>query len=79
MVLFSNEAVDYDLEKGPGSICDEVNSFVHQSGLYFGCRKNCQIVRRAYLCMERVGARFPILSPFAPLPRPDLYYFAGCD
>jgi hypothetical protein len=36
MVLFSDEAVDYDLDKGPGAIRDEVNSFVHQSGLYVG-------------------------------------------
>ena len=36
MVAFSKDVVDYDLDKGPGAIRDEINSFVHQSGLYVG-------------------------------------------
>lgn len=49
MVLFSDEAVDYDLEKGPGSIRDEVNSFVHQSGLYVG-RKQQHTPDKPFYC-----------------------------
>jgi hypothetical protein len=49
MVLFSDETVDYDLEKGPGSIRDEVNSFVHQSGLYVG-RKQQHTPDKPFYC-----------------------------
>ena len=49
MVLFSDEAVDYDLDKGPGAIRDEVNSFVHQSGLYMG-RKQQHTPDRPFYC-----------------------------
>jgi hypothetical protein len=49
MVLFSNDAVDYDLDKGPGAIRDEVNSFVHQSGLYVG-RKQKFTPEQAFYC-----------------------------
>lgn len=36
MVAFSDEVVDYNLDLGKGRIRDEVNSFIHQSGLYVG-------------------------------------------
>jgi hypothetical protein len=49
MVLFSNDSVDYDLDKGPGAIRDEVNSFVHQSGLYVG-RKQEHTPERPFYC-----------------------------
>jgi hypothetical protein len=49
MVLFSNEVVDYDLDKGLGAIRDEVNSFVHQSGLYVG-RKQKHTPDRPFYC-----------------------------
>lgn len=49
MVLFSDEAVDYDLDKGPGAIRDEVNSFVHQSGMYVG-RKQQHTPDKPFYC-----------------------------
>ena len=49
MVLFSNDAVDYDLDKGSGAIRDEINSFVHQSGLYVG-RKQEHTPDKPFYC-----------------------------
>ncbi len=49
MVTFSNDMVDYDLDKGPGSIRDEINSFIHQSGLYIG-RKQKFTPERPFYC-----------------------------
>ena len=49
MVTFSNDMVDYDLDKGPGAIRDEINSFIHQSGLYVG-RKQKYTPERPFYC-----------------------------
>ena len=49
MVLFSKDSVDYDLDQGPDAIRDEINSFVHQSGLYVG-RKQQHTPDRPFYC-----------------------------